>query len=102
MRTYRHAIKKMLRAFVRALPRSLKSFIRNSVAELAGTRELRDTLRQYYGDFEIYNQLLKNKSDTTEYHVDKIIRTIGEELVELRLENQQLRERVVKLERITK
>jgi len=94
-------VKGTVRKGAKALPRSVRSGIRDLFAELSGTREIRDSFRQYYGDFEIYNQLLKDKSDVTEYHVDKIIREVGEQLARLEQENQALKQRIAALEKHT-
>ena len=98
MKRAKKIIKGTARATAKTLPKGVRSGIRNLFAELSGTREIRDSFRQYYGDFEIYNKLLKDKSDVTEYHVDKIIRSVGEEMVELREQNDILRARVEGLE----
>lgn len=90
--------KKTLRLIARVLPRSLKNFIRNGVAELAGTREMRDTFRRMYGDYTLYEEFLKGKSDVTEYHVDKIIRSLGKQLTDLQSENAKLNRRIQILE----
>lgn len=91
-------IKKTIRLFSRVLPRSLKNFIRNGFAELAGTREMRDTFRRMYGDYTLYEEFLKGKSDVTEYHVDKVIRSVGKQLTELQRENRDLKKRIASLE----
>jgi hypothetical protein len=92
-------IKKAIRVISKLLPRSVKKFIRNIFAELAGTREIRDFFRQFYGDYALYEKLLKDKSDVTEYHVDKVIRSVGKQLTELRQENEALKKRISTLEK---
>lgn len=92
-------IKKVIRGVSRLLPRSVKNFIRNIFAELAGTREIRDFYRRIYGDYTVYEKLLKDKSDVTEYHVDKVIRSVGKQLTELRQENEALKRRISALEK---
>lgn len=92
-------IKKMIRAISRLMPRWVKNFIRNVFAELAGTREIRDFFRQSYGDFALYEKILKDKSNVTEYHVDKIIRSVGKQLAELQQENEALKKRISALEK---
>jgi hypothetical protein len=91
-------IKRVARGLWGLFPRSLKNAIRNVFSQLAGTREIRDSFRHIYGDYTVYEELLKGKSDVTEYHVDKMIRSVGKELVELKRENQDLKKRVAALE----
>lgn len=91
-------LKKILRATFRFLPRGIKNAIRNVFSELAGTREIRDSFRHIYGDYTLYEKLLHGKSDVTEYHVDKIIRSVGKQLVEVKRQNEELKLRVAKLE----
>lgn len=95
----KRSIKKMGRGVWKAMPRSLRNVIRNIFSELSGTREMRDFFRQYYGDFKVYEDLLKNKSDVTEYHVDKLIRSVGEELTSLRAQQEALAKRLSELEK---
>ena len=102
MSNFESRTKQALRAIAKVMPKRIRNLIRNFFAELSGTREMRDFFRQYYGDFEVYNKLLKDKSDITEYHVDKVIRTIGDELVSLKLNNENLTKRVALLENATK
>ena len=98
----KRSMKRGVRGVSRLVPRSSKNIIRNIFAELSGTREMRDFFRQYYGDYKVYEELLKNKSDVTEYHVDKMIRSVGKQLTDLQAENIRLSERVRMLEEAAK
>lgn len=93
-------LKRVAKTSWKVLPRGIKSGIRNGFSELAGTREIRDSFRHIYGDYTVYEQLLKGKSDVTEYHVDKIIRSVGKQLTTLQQENKELSERIKKLEKL--
>lgn len=77
MRKLKNFIKSVYRKITKIVPHNVKVVIRNIFAELSGTREMRDAFNQYFGDFEIYNKYLKDKSNSTEYQVDKLIREIG-------------------------
>lgn len=92
------ALKKFIKALWKILPRGIRNAIRNGFSELAGTREIRDSFRHIYGDYAVYEQMLKGKSDVTEYHVDKIIRSVGKQLTDLQNENRDLKKRVIRLE----
>ena len=97
-RATKQSIKKIIRTFAKILPRSIKVFVRNVFAELAGTREVRDLFRQIYGDYAVYEKFLKDKSDVTEYHVDKIFRSVGQQMIDLQSENKKLAQRISVLE----
>lgn len=98
----KRSVKGGLKVVSRLTPPIVKRVTRNTFAELSGTREMRDFFRQSYGDYKVYEELLKNKSDVTEYHVDKIIRSVGEQLATLQAENAKLAERVHILEQTSK
>ena len=68
-------------------------------AELSGTREMRDSFNNYLGDFEVYNKLLKDKANNTEYQVDKIIREIGNQILEIQARINDIEHRISNLER---
>lgn len=80
MRKLKNFIKRLYRSIAKFIPHNVKVIIRNIFAELSGTREMRDAFNQYFGDFEVYNKYLKDKSHSTEYQVDKLIREIGNKL----------------------
>jgi hypothetical protein len=80
MRKLKNFIKSLYRTISKLIPHNVKVIIRNIFAELSGTREMRDAFNQYFGDFEVYNKYLKDKTHNTEYQVDKIIRTIGTDI----------------------
>ncbi|QQR50964.1 hypothetical protein IPF89_04285 [Candidatus Saccharibacteria bacterium] len=68
------------------------------VARLAGTDDIHSFISQYYGDIERYNKLLERKSNVTEYHVDKVIRSVGVALADNKLRLQELEKRIQELE----
>lgn len=98
MGTAKETTKRVAKGVKKVIPRRAKIIVRNTLSELSGTREMRDFFNQYYGDYKLYEELLKDKSDVTEYHVDKIIRTVGKQLAELQIENEALKKRVSALE----
>lgn len=83
-------IKNFVSACWRAVPFRVKVILSNVLSTLSGTREMRDFFNQTQGDMERYRTLLQDKSDLEEYRVDKIIRTIGAEVVGLREANATL------------
>lgn len=79
-------------------PRRVKKGMKYVVSRLAGTEDIHSFISQYYGDIERYNKLLERKSNVTEYHVDKVIRSVGVELADTKLRLQELEKRIQELE----
>lgn len=88
-------IKKLVDATKRVIPVRFRNYLKQELKRAVGTQEINEFLRRYDGDIQIYNELLKSKSEVTEYHVDKIIKTIGDKIV-------KLEDRVETLERFIK
>lgn len=89
MSKVKKAAKSVVKNTKKVLPPSIKTFVKTTVSDLAGTSEMHQFMQKYIGDFERYNKLLEEKSDITEYRIDKIIREQQEQIEAL---NRRLEE----------
>lgn len=91
--------KRVVKKTKKVLPPGLKGYIKRGVSDLAGTTEMHKFMQKYIGDFERYNKLLQEKSDITEYRIDKIIRSQQQQISLLTEEITEIREEIKRLKK---
>lgn len=98
MPNLKRAVKRMLESVSKRTPRNVKNHIVDIFSALSGTRQLREYYNKNQGEIERYGRLLDEKSDVTEYRVDKIIRTVGQELIDQKVAIDELMRRITNIE----